>query len=118
MSPTAFGTGADLLVDPAELLGAHREILGAATHGIRTAFPEVSMTEYLDEQNTADAVLARASHAELIVIGTHRHGPIAGLVLGATAGAVLRHTSTPVCVVPSVDRRPAPRSGERLRATA
>jgi len=50
----------------------------------------------------ADEILkaARREHAALIVLGTHGSGNVARMLLGSTAGRVLRRARVPVLAVP------------------
>lgn len=97
----------------------HRERLALAVDGIRAAFPNVRLRGILDARAAAPALLGRAAQAELLVLGSHRRGPLSGLVLGSCAQQVVPDSSTPVCIVPPVG--PAPRDDdaleERLAAT-
>ncbi|WP_460308359.1 universal stress protein [Actinocorallia aurea] len=51
-----------------------------------------------------EKLLERAAHAELVVLGTHGHGPVASLVVGSVALALAG--SSPVPVVLVKDHRP------------
>lgn len=46
------------------------------------------------------AELARRERFDLIVLGSHGHGALAGLVLGSVATGVLARCTTPVLIVP------------------
>ena len=50
---------------------------------------------------------AEAVGADVIVVGTHGHGPIASAVLGSVAKGLLHHAHCPVLAVPPGVREPA-----------
>ena len=43
---------------------------------------------------------ANATHADLIVMGTHGRSGLAHALLGSVAERVVRHTSCPVLIIP------------------
>jgi nucleotide-binding universal stress UspA family protein len=48
--------------------------------------------------------LAEKRHADLIVMGSRGHGPLAAALLGSVAAHVVRHAHCPVMVVPDPNR--------------
>jgi nucleotide-binding universal stress UspA family protein len=85
----------------------HHELLSASAELLRGAYPRVEIVEHLDQDRTADALAERSKTAQLVVIGTHHHGPEAGLLLGSIAGHLLRESSSVICIVPTVEVRSA-----------
>lgn len=83
-----------------DVRGFHRELLTAAADRLRREFPRARIVEHLAQDRTADALAERSKSAELVIIGTHHHGPEAGWLLGSIAGHLLRDSMAPVCVVP------------------
>jgi nucleotide-binding universal stress UspA family protein len=59
------------------------------TRAVVTGVPHLAIAEY-----------ALAQHADLIVVGTHGHGPLKHLLLGSVAERVVRHAECPVMTVP------------------
>lgn len=98
-TPSWDAVGA-LVASADDLHDAHRDILAQHVERLRTAHPELDIRETLAEGPAALALLDAAEGAELIVIGTHRRGPVSGLVLGSTAVDLLPRSRVPVCVVP------------------
>ena len=49
----------------------------------------------------ADCLLEAAEGADLLVVGSHGHGPIASRLLGSVSQRVVRRSAAPVVVVPS-----------------
>ena len=55
--------------------------------------------------------LAEARHADLIIMGSRGHGPLAAALLGSVAAHVLQHAHCPVMVVPDPKHAAAGRAG-------
>lgn len=55
--------------------------------------------------NHAETILeqVRKHDAQMIIIGTHRKGVVARLLLGSTSAGVLQHATVPVVMVPVVE---------------
>lgn len=84
-------------------LGAASEALAqgarfAAGHGVAATL-ELVVAD--GTQETADAILGVAAglDADLIVMGTRGHGPLAAAVIGSVSNAVLRAATTTVIVM-------------------
>lgn len=92
--------------DPASDLEAHRGLLDAAVAQAEASRSGLRVRAVLEERSPANAIADRAGRARLLVLGSHRRGPIAGLVLGSTARELLPLTSTPLCIVPPTVRPP------------
>jgi len=86
---------------PPELKQAHRETLSAAAERIRADHPKLRVRETLFDGPPASGLSIEARAAELVVIGSHRRGPLVGIVLGSVARELLRFADAPVCVVPT-----------------
>ena len=84
-----------------ELRVAHRERLDAALDRLQADHPTVQLAGYLEECLPATALRDRGANAELIVIGSHREGPIVRVILGSTARELLRDAAVPLCIVPT-----------------
>ncbi|AHH96942.1 universal stress protein [Kutzneria viridogrisea] len=50
--------------------------------------------------NPARALVDAASEAELLVLGSHQRGPLAGLILGSVSAECVRRARCPVVIVP------------------
>lgn len=95
-------------VGPAEAgYDAERRLLAETVSGMAEQHPDVDATAVLT-RGLVDRTLVRlGEQAELVVVGTHEQGPVAGLVRGRTASIVAEHSTSIVVVVPEppVDRR-------------
>ncbi|MCW2721414.1 universal stress protein [Pseudonocardia sp.] len=71
--------------------------------------PRPPVTVRVAEGSAADVLLDGAAGADLLVVGTHRHGRLAGLLLGSVGRRCVLHAPCPVTVV----HAPQPRSVTR-----
>ncbi len=85
--------------EPAQRVG-HRAVLTRALDRIRAAYPRVRVRGVLEQRSTATALAERAAQGQLLVLGSHRRGPVTGVILGSTARNALRTTTAPLCIVP------------------
>ncbi|MGN6273426.1 MAG: universal stress protein [Protaetiibacter sp.] len=108
MMPSAgMDTVADL-AGRAELIhGSHRTRLDALVDGLRLRHPSLRVREELVEGRPVNALIGATRDPQLIVVGTHRRGPVSGLILGSTVLDLLPASRTPVCVVPFAPVRAA-----------
>jgi nucleotide-binding universal stress UspA family protein len=84
-----------------ELEEAHRDDLAGAAARIRTAHPNLDVTESLAVGPPAIAIVTAARDAALVVVGSHGRGALGGLVLGSVSHDVLMNMPSVVVVVPS-----------------
>ncbi len=89
-----------VVAQDAEIQAAHRADLTEALTRVRAAQPGVVVDGVLEERPPATALAEHGDRADMIVIGSHRWGPLAGLVLGSTARDLLARTASPLCIVP------------------
>lgn len=61
--------------------------------------PDVTVRQVLSRRPAAEALLAEAAGAQLVVVGSGGRGALAGLVLGSVSQALLQHAGCPVAVV-------------------
>ncbi|UZN04620.1 universal stress protein [Cellulomonas sp. S1-8] len=74
----------------------------------RAAAPDIEVTGVLDDGPPARALVDRAAHAALIVLGRHGAARLSGVLLGSVALGTLQHAPCPVVVVPRTDGDRAP----------
>jgi len=73
----------------------------------RAKYPDVPV-EALLSHDTAAAVLNGVSHtAQLVIVGSHGHGVLAGTLIGSTGLQLLHHADCPVLIVRPYDKRDA-----------
>ncbi|EWM10218.1 universal stress protein [Kutzneria sp. 744] len=65
----------------------------------REKFPTVRLQLFTALDSPAHALVEKSKHAQLVVVGTRGHGPLAGALLGSTSRALLHHSACPVAVI-------------------
>ncbi|HZK59644.1 MAG TPA: universal stress protein [Cryobacterium sp.] len=83
---------------------AHVEILAKAAARIRAAHPGLEVTEWVEQGPAAPLLVEASKGAEMLVVGTHGRGAVAGLILGSVSHDVLLNMPCPVVVVPRADQ--------------
>lgn len=86
-----------------ELRVAHRERLDAALDRLQQQHPGARVAGFLEQTLPVAALRERGAAADLVVIGSHRRGPIVRMTLGSTARELLHDAVTPLCIVPSAE---------------
>jgi len=83
-----------------EIEDEERKLLNVAL-GIAAASGMKAETAFVAGYSPYDAIIriAREQHCDLIVMASHGHGGISGLLLGSETQKVLTHTTIPVLIV-------------------
>ena len=83
-----------------EIEDEERTLLNVAL-GIAAASGMKAETAFVAGYSPYDAIIriAREQHCDLIVMASHGHGGISGLLLGSETQKVLTHTTIPVLIV-------------------
>jgi len=76
-----------------------RVVLAEATAGLGEDFPDLDIERSLVEAQPAVALLAAASPARLLIVGSRGLHGVARMLLGSTSHAVVLHSPCPVLVV-------------------
>jgi nucleotide-binding universal stress UspA family protein len=85
-------------VEPPELDATERSRLAELVAPWRAKYPEVTVETTLSHDSAA-SVLVSASHSgQLVVVGSHGHGVVAGALLGSTSLQLLHHADCPVYI--------------------
>jgi nucleotide-binding universal stress UspA family protein len=82
----------------ARLESAANELLESELAAVDTSGVEVERR--VEPSNPADALLAEASDADLLVVGSRGRGGFSGLLLGSVSQQVSQHAPCPVVIVP------------------
>lgn len=75
------------------------ESMNAALDRWRRRYPEVIVTSEVDCGRPARQLVVRSRSVQLVVVGSHGRGAVAGKLLGSVSAAVARDTSAPVLIV-------------------
>ena len=75
--------------------------LSEALAGWREKYPDVEVHSAVIRDHPAAALTARASSAQLLVVGSRGRHALVGTLLGSVSQAVLHHATCPVAVVPT-----------------
>lgn len=94
----AFAGGAEAL-DFTPLAEKARAILAERLAGWQEKYPDVNVVREVVRKRPAQALLAAAEHAQLVVVGSRGRGGVRGLLLGSTSQHLLHHAPCPVAVV-------------------
>ena len=86
-----------------DLVGRAREeqqemLLAERLAGWQEKFPDVVVRRITAIGNPGQVLLSHAQHAQLLVAGSHGHGDVTGLFLGATSHRLIHHANCPVLV--------------------
>lgn len=91
-----------------ELVKEQKEILKKKMKKIKDELTEygIKVTCQLLEGPTVQTILEEADnfHAELIVIGSHKHGSFYNLLMGSVHDSLISHSSIPILVIPPVNK--------------
>ena len=98
---------------PAEALERAQRVLDTAVDEVLAGLESAPLvTRVCERGEPADALSAAAIGADLLVLGSHGHGPVHDKLMGSTSERVLRHAPCPVVIVP--DPRLVEKSLQRL----
>jgi len=85
---------------PQEHKYLQKEVDGLRQSGIETK-------GLLSQGSVVDVILQKSKQLEIdiIIVGTHGHGGVHHMIFGSVSEGVLRNTSCPVLVIPTLDRK-------------
>ncbi|HEY0258897.1 MAG TPA: universal stress protein [Lacisediminihabitans sp.] len=78
----------------------NRQLLNDNAATIRRAHPQLTVQQRLHRGDTSSVMAEEASKASLVVVGTHRRGPLSGFLLGSIGHDLLMELPCPIAVVP------------------
>lgn len=90
-------------VDPATLKKlAEQTQLRAIAEVIDVMEPRPEVTRHVVQASATEALADASQHADLVVVGTHRRGPVRSYLLGSVSLSIIKHAVCPVVVMPPV----------------
>lgn len=102
-APSLQGSTAPAVAAESEI-ARHRAVLNKAISRLLDDHPALPVHSELIRDSRSAALLSFDGKSSILVIGTHRRGPLAGILRGSVAQEVLWQAEIPVCVVPGVLR--------------
>jgi nucleotide-binding universal stress UspA family protein len=76
-----------------------KQVLDAAISSVLGPSPDIAVERTVEEGHAGPVLLAAASGADLLVVGSHGHGAIAGVLLGSVSEHLVRHAPCAIVVV-------------------
>jgi nucleotide-binding universal stress UspA family protein len=76
--------------------GKGQGLLDAAVRRLANDAPDLAVTVRLTDRSAAHELVDASSSAQLVVVGSHGAGQVAGMLVGSTAHALIHHSSCPV----------------------
>ncbi len=109
---TTAMTGDPIMGDPGiaipDILDSQKEAAKALLSRLKDGLgPDLNVKKIILEGNIAEEVnkTAKEHHATLIVMGTHSRTGLSHFISGSIAERVTRHSSCPVLIVPTKDKK-------------
>jgi len=79
--------------------GRERRLLGEVLAGWGERYPDVKVVEETVKGHPVEVLRHVSDGADLVVVGSHGRGELAGMILGSVSQGVLQHAHCPVAVV-------------------
>ena len=76
-------------------------LTAVALGGFTEKYPDVKVETRIIRGNTAEALVAAAVDASMLVVGTRGHGRIVGAIVGSISRSVMHESAVPIAVVPA-----------------
>ncbi|RZL74635.1 MAG: universal stress protein [Rhodococcus sp. (in: high G+C Gram-positive bacteria)] len=86
------------LVDWDALAESTRAVLAAQLAEATRRYPDVAVTEVVEPIPPARLITDRATNAQLVVVGSHGRGRLAGTILGSVSRHLLHHGPCPIMI--------------------
>lgn len=96
--PTAFGWAPPIPADWNPEEEAKRDLAESVERTLGKT-PAVNVRQVVVEGHPAPVLLAAASHADLLVVGSRGHGAFVGMLVGSVSEHCVSHATCPVVVV-------------------
>ena len=87
------------LIDKETLEKESQREMSEMLAGWRGKYPEVPVTETIEQSHPVEALVRASQTADLVVVGCRGRGGFRGMLLGSVSQGVIRHAHCPVAVV-------------------
>jgi nucleotide-binding universal stress UspA family protein len=91
-----------------------KQVADTRSDGVETTFELIK--GFSGHAGDKIAEFARESGADLVVVGSHGHSALAGIILGSVTQRLLHIAPCPVLAIPPMKKRPAREASEREAA--
>jgi nucleotide-binding universal stress UspA family protein len=91
--------GPQLLNDFDALEAGENELLAERLAGWQEKYPEVAVHRVVERDHPAGSLLKHSAGAQLLVVGSHGHNGLFGMLLGSTSQELMHHATCPLLVV-------------------
>ncbi|HEX7304721.1 universal stress protein [Lentzea sp.] len=88
-----------IAIDWAQVEEDERRALAQRLAGWQEKYPDVEVRRVVLRDRPARALMRYGAEAQLLVVGSHGHGGFAGMLLGSTSQALVRHAPCPLAIV-------------------
>ncbi len=99
-TPGTGGTGLRRL-DPEVISAEAGRQLAEMLAGWREKYPQVQLSEDVIHGHPGQVLASLSAHADLVVLGKHRHAATGSPGIGSIQHAVLNHARGPIAIIPS-----------------
>lgn len=101
LHPVSGGPGdmQPLVYDEDELRHEEQRVLAESVAGLGERWPDVTVHQRTPRGRPGTILTEMSRQAQLLVVGGHGHGAVAGLLLGSVSQSALHHADCPVAVV-------------------
>ena len=93
---------ASLVIDAEGLEAIHTELVERVTERLDKEYAGLEVRGILNHGDSAATLDDQIEGAQLVVLGTHRHGPAVGALMGSTVQHLLHHGRIAMAIVPMV----------------
>jgi nucleotide-binding universal stress UspA family protein len=93
---------ASLVIDAEGLEAIHNELVERVTERLDQDYEGLEVRGILNHGDSAATLDDQIEGARLVVLGTHRHGPAVGALMGSTVQHLLHHGRVAMAIVPMV----------------
>lgn len=97
-SDTEYLYAKQFIIDWSTIQDQQSEMLAERLAGWQEKFPDVTVRRVVTQEKAAQALLAHAEGAQLLVVGSRGHGGFTGLLLGSVSQKMIHHATCPLIV--------------------
>ena len=100
-SDTEYLYAKQFIIDWSTIQDQQSEMLAERLAGWQEKFPDVTVRRVVTQEKAAQALLAQAEGAQLMVVGSRGHGGFTGMLLGSVSQKLIHHVTCALIVARS-----------------